>query len=137
MSIITAKSLNEQLNSNEWPIIESLKHVENGVELSLSVPEDLSYFEGHFPDQAVLPGVVQVHWVGELAGKLFSDQNVSIGYFSELKSLKFNSMVLPNTKLSLSLQFNAERNSLKFSYFSDNDNFSSGVLGFSPTKLHS
>lgn len=137
MSTITAESLNKQLDSNEWPLVESLEHFENGVEMALSVPECLSYFEGHFPEQAVLPGVVQVHWVGELAGKLFSDQNVSIGYFSELKSLKFNSMVLPNTKLNLSLQFNAERNSLKFSYFSDNDKYSSGVLGFSPTELHS
>lgn len=137
MSTITAERLNEQLDSNEWPLIESLVHVENGVELELSVTEDLSYFEGHFPEQAVLPGVIQVHWVGELAGKLFSDQNISIGYFSELKSLKFNSMVLPNTKLNLKLQFNAERNSLTFSYFSENDKYSSGVLGFSPTKLHS
>ena len=37
------------------------------MQLTLRVHRDLQWFEGHFPDVALLPGVVQTTWVVELA----------------------------------------------------------------------
>lgn len=126
MSLITAEQLNKQLDPTLWPMLSSVEWMEDTVRLSLYVPDDLSYFAGHFPGQPVLPGVVQVHWAGELAKTLFAAKG-----FSELKSVKFNSMILPNQTVSLTLSFNADKGSLRFDYVSGEEKFSSGSLVFS------
>ncbi|GHA14579.1 thioester dehydrase [Arenicella chitinivorans] len=125
MPSITPEQLNAQLDAAQWPRFHALVQRSDQAIIELEVPDDLRYFAGHFPQQAVLPGVVQVHWVGELAARLFA-----VGAFTELKSLKFNSMVLPNTWLRLTLDFHAEKSQLKFSYATQEQYFSSGVLVF-------
>lgn len=111
MSLISAEQLNTTLDPKLWPTFRAVTEQANGALLSLYVPERLSYFAGHFPTQAVLPGVVQVHWVGELSRMFFDIEG-----FSELKSVKFNSMILPSSDVELDLQFSEERQSLRFQY---------------------
>ena len=89
------------------------------------IPDNLSYFAGHFPEQAVLPGIVQIHWAGELAKFLLNLEG-----FAALKNIKFNSMVLPNSQLTLSLKYNQVKQTLRFDYKSQSDKFSNGVLAF-------
>lgn len=125
MQPITPEQLNAQLDAAHWPRFCTVEQHTHQVMVELEVPADLSYFRGHFPEQAVLPGVVQVHWVGELAARLFP-----VGDFKEFKSLKFNSMVLPETRLQLTLDYQAEKSQLKFSYTAAELVFSSGVLAF-------
>lgn len=129
MPSVTSQQLNKQLDSALWPFVESLTYEPGSadeVRLQLQVPEGLSYFAGHFPTQAVLPGVVQVHWVGELAKRFFD-----VGRFIELKSVKFNGMVLPNTELTLVLRFDAVKGLLRFDYHTAAEKLSSGALSFS------
>jgi len=131
MPHLCADQLNQLLSEpREWPQIESIEQqidseLVSVAELSLFVPNDLNCFAGHFPGQAVLPGVVQVHWVGCLATLLFG-----LLEFQSLKSLKFNSMVLPETYLTLRLEYSAQKDTARFRYSNDNDIFSSGVMGF-------
>jgi len=81
------------------------------VNISLYINDDLSWFAGHFPDNPVLPGVVQTHWAGELSKAIFKLDN-----FQGVNSLKFQSMILPKMDVELVLNYKVEKNSVSFSY---------------------
>lgn len=130
MTSISAEQLNQSLDPNLWPRFERAECHDNIVSIVAVVPDDLDYFAGHFPEQAVLPGVVQVHWVGELAQTIFS-----LSGFSELKSIKFSNMILPNQALELTLKYVPDKDTLRFSYQSLSSDgevvkFSNGMLRF-------
>ena len=124
-SELTTSQLNEQFSGDQWPVFEQLELVDNTLVMQLYVPSDLRFFAGHFPEQPVLPGVVQIHWVGELANYLFG-----LDAFQALKNVKFNSMVLPDNKVSLSMEHKLDKQTLRFAFSSETDKFSSGVLAF-------
>lgn len=111
MPSISAEQLNQSLDLNLWPRFDFLERQDNVVTIKAFVPDHLEYFAGHFPEQPVLPGVVQVHWVGELAQKLFA-----VDGFSELKSIKFSSMILPNQAIELTLKYAQDKGTVRFSY---------------------
>ncbi len=127
------KFLSSHAESKQWPVLRSVASTDNGeltqsLELTLYIQPSLNYFAGHFPEHAVLPGVVQVHWAGELAKHAFGLQG-----FSALQGTKFNNMVLPETTLTLSLTLNPEKANVKFSYHSDEQKYSQGTIAFSAT----
>lgn len=130
MSLISAEQLNQSLDPNIWPRFDLVEGQDNVVIIRAYVPDNVSYFAGHFPSQAVLPGVVQVHWVGELAKRIFA-----VSGFSQLKSIKFSNMVLPNQVFELTLKYTQEKGTVRFSYQSPESDgqivkFSSGMLSF-------
>src|SRR6267378_5466851 len=84
----------------------------NRVELSLHVPADLVYFEGHFPGLPILPGVVQIDWSIRLARARLPVR----GGFVAAEQLKFLSIVRPAAHLTLTLELNAEKTRMNFSY---------------------
>ncbi|MBX2867269.1 MAG: hypothetical protein KTR18_01230 [Acidiferrobacterales bacterium] len=92
-----AASLNQEFNPNQWPTISDIRFDGDTLSLALNVTSDLKWFEGHFPDNPVLPGVVQVHWAVSLAKKLL----VNNADFNQVENLKFKSVVLPETNLTL------------------------------------
>lgn len=49
---------------------------EHVAQLQLHMPQDLIYFEGHFPGFQILPGVVQLDWAIHFACKLFNIQGL-------------------------------------------------------------
>ena len=97
----------------------------NRVELSLHVPADLVYFEGHFPGLPILPGVVQIDWSIKLARPRLPVR----GEFAAAENLKFLSIVAPGARLMLLLDLAADTR-LGFNYFFGNKTFSSGTLLF-------
>jgi len=128
MPPITAEHLNQLLDPKCWPYFTDLEYTEendDSVRLLANVPASLEYFAGHFPEQAILPGVVQVHWVGELAKSLFALEG-----FRELKSIKFSSMVMPGQDITIELKYSVEKATVRFSYTSANEKLSSGMLSF-------
>jgi len=125
----TAEQLNQLLDPKRWPLFETVETSkdtrESVVRLQAVVPANLEYFAGHFPEHAVLPGVVQVHWVGELSQYIFQQSG-----FSELKSIKFSSMVLPEQRFTLELKHSVQKRSVRFSYTDQDEKLSSGMLSF-------
>lgn len=120
------ESLKISFAGNEWCEFNSLVISDESISVGMFIQPGLSWFTGHFPDQPVLPGVVQTHWVCELAQQLFTVKGLK-----KVNNLKFKTMVLPGTQLTLKLSFNALKNSVVFSYQNDNDTFSTGSLLFS------
>ena len=125
MQHYSAEKLNRQFDPLKWPVIEAIEYGDNRIQLVMSVGDSLGYFAGHFPDQAVLPGVVQVHWAGCLTQKLFA-----VDAFYSIKALKFNNMILPNRQVQLNLLWSQECHNVRFNYAWNNEQFSSGTLNF-------
>lgn len=94
--------------------------------LDLHVPPALVHFAGHFPELPILPGVVQVDWAIRYA----REHLALSGRFSSLETLKFLALVLPDTRLQLSLKWNAQIQRLDFAYSNSQRNFSSGRIFF-------
>lgn len=99
---------------------------ENQVGLDLHIPTELAYFPGHFPNLPVLPGVVQIDWAVRYARQYFT---LNSG-FTTLEHIKFQSIVLPDTKLELLLNWDGQKNQLEFSYTTSERKYSSGRIAF-------
>ena len=100
--------------------------------VSLSVPRQLTWFDGHFPDQPVLPGIVHVHWAHSIASSVF--QTVLDPH--RLSRLKFKTPILPDAALKLHLNINKQKRLVKFSFRDETTEYSSGTLTVLSTKSH-
>ena len=67
-------------------------------------------FDGHFPDAAILPGVIQLDWVIRCARDCFA----LAAPVSGVEVLKFRQPVLPGTRLSVALQWDADARAMTF-----------------------
>ncbi|ATF95460.1 Uncharacterised protein [Cedecea neteri] len=78
----------------------------------LYLDPDLFWFQGHFDVQSLLPGVAQLDWVMHYALPLLAP-----GYhFHRIQNLKFQAPLLPDTIVTLTLNWQAEKQLLTFSY---------------------
>jgi 3-hydroxymyristoyl/3-hydroxydecanoyl-(acyl carrier protein) dehydratase len=94
------------------PQIGSTERVERGVRLQLQIPAELTYFEGHFPDCALLPGVVQIGWAIELG----RTHVPFAGTFRALSAVKFTRVIQPDTTAWLAMEYAREKRQLTFAY---------------------
>ncbi|MBN45772.1 MULTISPECIES: AMP-binding protein [unclassified Methylophaga] len=108
----------------KWPELLSVKHQEDEITINCCLPEQLIYFDGHFTQQPILPGVVQVHWAEFYGRKYFAVQ----GKFKQLEALKFQLLLLPAQRVSISLRYDTEKQKLFFSYQSEAGTHSSGRI---------
>jgi 3-hydroxymyristoyl/3-hydroxydecanoyl-(acyl carrier protein) dehydratase len=102
----------------------SVAQQDNSVELELRVPDNLYYFQGHFPAAPVLPGVVMTHWVVEYASQYFNADPVC---FQALSALKFQMIICPGYILTLKLSQVSE-SKYSFSYSSKHGQHASGKV---------
>ncbi len=79
-----------------------LKKVEipDGVRLHMAVPADLLYFEGHFSNVPVVPGVCQIKWVVEAIQQHFQHK-LSI---SNMEAVKFFNLLFPGQEFDMELR---------------------------------
>ena len=78
--------------------------------LKFKATEKLPYFEGHFPEWPILPGVAQVQMVlTEAARYLKTPLSVSC-----VSNLKFMSLIHPGTDLVMQADFDTEQLKLKY-----------------------
>lgn len=82
--------------------------------LSLFIPANLYYFDGHFPGRPVLPGVVQTHWAVHYGREHWGE----LGEFTALEAVKFQQVVTANQTLLLRLEYQRDKGKLYFSYTS-------------------
>lgn len=92
--------------------------------LTLFLPRQLTYFEGHFPGTPVLPGVAQLFWVAYFARQLFGLDFV----WRQMEAVKFNRLVFPENTVTLHLAWREARSRLQFAYAVDGVTCSSGRL---------
>jgi 3-hydroxymyristoyl/3-hydroxydecanoyl-(acyl carrier protein) dehydratase len=96
------------------------------IKLALQLPEDLLYFQGHFPGAPILPGVVQTDWAIHFGRQFFPLK----GEFNALEVLKFQKVLRPGDTPTLELEFDAEKNGLRFKFMSALGRHSSGAILF-------
>ncbi|HLJ62541.1 MAG TPA: hypothetical protein VKT70_00440 [Stellaceae bacterium] len=77
--------------------------------LRLFVPSSLVFFQGHFRDFPILPGVVQLDWAIRHGRRHFTIP----GHPATLK-VKFPTPLRPETEITLALTFEPERQRLRF-----------------------
>lgn len=108
----------------KWPsIIEADSH-QFDLKLTCYIPKELVYFDGHFDSQAVLPGVVQVHWAAHYGSQMLPE-NVS---FKRIEALKFSLLLLPEQAFFMTLKYDVDKQKLFFKFHSERGVHSSGRL---------
>lgn len=93
--------------------------------LTLAISEDLDCFEGHFPGQPVLPGVVQLHWAAGFAREQFGLQASP----NDIQRLKFKSVGIPPLEVELELT-RVGPHDVRFSITGDGRQYSEGRLRY-------
>jgi acyl-coenzyme A synthetase/AMP-(fatty) acid ligase len=98
----------------------------NRAVLELIAPRGLLYFDGHFSDQPILPGVVQVDWVIAY-GRQYFDLPPS---FRGIHALKFQRVISPDFPIKLELVHEPAKCSLSFKISSSSGLHASGRILF-------
>ncbi|WP_028104961.1 AMP-binding protein [Pseudoduganella violaceinigra] len=108
------------------PVWRELECSATSASLTLTVPPDLLYFDGHFPGSPILPGVVQLDWAIARGRHYFDMPPV----FRDVAMLKFQQIIAPGATLQLELAWDAGKSSLQFKYLSDTGQHASGRVLF-------
>jgi 3-hydroxymyristoyl/3-hydroxydecanoyl-(acyl carrier protein) dehydratase len=106
------------------PLVVARRVATPVAEIEVVVPSDLRYFDGHFPGAPVVPGVVQIKWALEFARR-YLDVG---GGFAGLERLKFQQLMTPGTRATLTLEHAAAAHKVQFSFASADARYSSGRL---------
>lgn len=88
------------------------------------LPPSLFWFKGHFPEQALLPGVTQIHWALHYAQEAFALDLA----FSGIDVVKFQRPLFPNESIVLTLAWNSDKSKLSFQYSCQDTIASSGRI---------
>ncbi|HEX6550923.1 MAG TPA: thioester dehydrase [Gammaproteobacteria bacterium] len=108
------------------PVVLARRRGDVRSELDLSIETGHPCFEGHFPGQPILPGVVQIGWAVHYAGKLYG-----LGpAVTTLEQIKFRRPILPGARLTLHLALTGDGRKLRYEYRDAERSYSSGVLDF-------
>ena len=90
------------------------------------VPLDLAYFGGHFASFPLVPGVVELQWVRDLAVRYpWGNQRVV-----RVENLKYQQFVRPHDEIRIGLQYDAEKNKLAFKITAEDKPCASGRIVF-------
>lgn len=94
------------------------------LELDVEIPPALLWFQGHFPDRPILPGVVQMDWAvhfgrEELGLPLLAAQEFQI---------KFKAVIVPGDRLTIALRHDEAKGRLSFEFRRGRDVCSSGTV---------
>ncbi|WP_137937811.1 AMP-binding protein [Chitinivorax sp. B] len=94
--------------------------------MTLAVTPDLLYFDGHFPQAPVLPGVAQVDWVIREGRSRFG----ITGQFTRMEALKFQRIIHPGMQVELELDWRSDKQALSFKLSSSAGLHASGRVIF-------
>jgi 3-hydroxymyristoyl/3-hydroxydecanoyl-(acyl carrier protein) dehydratase len=109
--------------SDDLPIILARDIGEATAQISMELNPGLRWFDGHFPEQPILPGVAQLHIASLLAEEIWGF--VATG--SDMARVKFRKIMQPGDKVMLSLSRNGS-DRLDFRYLIDDEVMASGAI---------
>lgn len=97
---------------HRWPMlmIDRVDRVEPGLRATgvKNVSATEPWFQGHFPDEAVLPGVLVTEALAQLSGVVFALAGAGpIGYLAGVRSMRFRRPVRPGDSLRLATERSA------------------------------
>ncbi|MNS89555.1 (3R)-hydroxymyristoyl-ACP dehydratase [compost metagenome] len=101
-----------------------LNKTENSFELEVVFPMDCGFFDGHFPELPLLPGVVQTHLAIRFSEVHLEKKTVFAGF----KSIKFFTPIFPDSKVILQCQYEPTKKQLGFQYSGNGHVYSKGVV---------
>lgn len=84
---------------------------------------ELIYFPGHFAQHSILPGVIILDWVIELAEK---HMGLKAAVPMQLEVIKFKNIVEENVTLTLTITHLVDKNKFRYSLTSEAGEHSSG-----------
>jgi acyl-coenzyme A synthetase/AMP-(fatty) acid ligase/3-hydroxymyristoyl/3-hydroxydecanoyl-(acyl carrier protein) dehydratase len=87
-----------------------LEKTDTSVAVELLIPGESEYFDGHFPEFKLLPGVAQIELVVRLAAGHFKTGI----YVSKAKRIKFSNVIVPDSIIRVELAYNAQAGSVTF-----------------------
>jgi 3-hydroxymyristoyl/3-hydroxydecanoyl-(acyl carrier protein) dehydratase len=115
------------MSATRDPVVLGEREQDGVWTLDLLVPHELIYFAGHFPQAPVLPGVVQIAWALALAAqRLGTPPRCKL-----MEALKFQRLLRPGDRVTLTLRYDATRQKLHFAYRYGEQAYSSGRLAWS------
>lgn len=105
-------------------VIDVRAQTDTEAELAFTLPPELIFFQGHFDNQAILPGVAQAHMAMLIAQKLWGTWPPD----ANLERLKFRRVLVPGNAVVLKLKRNAEGR-VTFAYIFGDIRASEGEIG--------
>ena len=120
------KEIEQHFESETRPRVLRHESRDNGCQLQLAVSPNCQYFEGHFPDNPILPGVVQLKWAEDMAREWLGVD----GPFQGMRSVKFKKVILPGTVLTLALDYTPGNGRLDFRFSSVAGEHSQGRMQY-------
>jgi 3-hydroxymyristoyl/3-hydroxydecanoyl-(acyl carrier protein) dehydratase len=106
------------------PPVLAIASKKDEVVLDIAISPHLEAFCGHFPNNPILPGVVQIDWAVRFAVLHLGIMEPAARDFQ----VKFRNIIRPDAPLSLTLKVDHSKNRLSFIYQSGADVMSSGQL---------
>ncbi len=128
-SALKSSSSNTYDASVTSPELLEVAFADGFCERRMRVPENLGCLEGHFPNFPVVPAVVQVQWVMDVAREFLGKAVV----LERIDALKFKETLRPKQVFRLRIDLSASRDAFEFRLWEEDHTFSSGrcLLGAS------
>jgi acyl-CoA synthetase (AMP-forming)/AMP-acid ligase II/3-hydroxymyristoyl/3-hydroxydecanoyl-(acyl carrier protein) dehydratase len=110
------------------PGVLLLHRAAQDVTLELQIDAGLLYFDGHFDNAPILPGVAQLDWAIAFGRRYFDLPP----RFSAVHALKFQQVIPPDSTVTLELRHDPAKGSLGFRLHSAAGQHASGRIVFAP-----
>jgi 3-hydroxymyristoyl/3-hydroxydecanoyl-(acyl carrier protein) dehydratase len=125
--VLSMKSFTqEQLAALRLPSADVLELSADRAVLEFPIRADNVFFQGHYANHPILPGIAQIDWVILCARWLFSIE----ADFHALSRIKFYQGITPGCQLTLTLEYRAAQMQLDYRIHSVVGEHASGQVRF-------
>ena len=91
--------------------------------LKLYIPDNLLYFNGHFDQYPIVPGVAQIGWAASNFHRLMAKKSF---YIERIEALKFINPLYPDDICWMELQWSAEKGKASFCLYNEKQKLTLG-----------